>query len=211
MARLRNGALGGFSGKVGSIVGYRLRNNDFIKGLPKPSTKPATLKQLASRARFKFFNEWRNPLTDFFAVTFKNQTANHSAQNAAHSCNRDIIVGEYPNYDIDYEKVVISKGDLINVQDLSMELVQPDYLRFSWKPNYKGKAKGTDLLAILICYPGDNTQLFGTLNGADRAAGTYDFKIDFLEPGTRLEVYATFLSNDRSRACDSTYMGRIDI
>ncbi|MCZ4225077.1 DUF6266 family protein [Pedobacter rhodius] len=210
MARLKNGALGGFSGKVGSVVGYCLRNKDFIKGLPKPSSKPPTLKQLASRARFKFFNEWRNPLTDFFAVSFKNQTATHSAQNAAHHYNKDIITGEYPNYEINYEKIVISSGDLPFVTDLKMEMTEPGNLIFSWEPNFTGSAKATDLLAILICYIGNNTQLAGTLNGTERGAGYYNFQLADTSPGTTVSVYATFLSNDRNRASDSVYMGKIN-
>ncbi len=35
MAVLKNGANGGFSGKVGSIVGYELNGQDVIRGLPK--------------------------------------------------------------------------------------------------------------------------------------------------------------------------------
>jgi len=209
MARLKNGALGGFSGKVGSVVGYSLRNKDFIKGLPRPSSKPPTLKQLASRARFKFFNEWRNPLTEFFSVSFKNQTATHSAQNAAHRYNKDIIKGEYPDYEIDYEKIIISSGNLPPVTDLKMEMTQPGNLRFSWEPNLTGSAKATDLLAILVCYIGSNTELAGTLNAAERGDGYHDFEIAYSPAGTTVAVYATFLSNDRSRACDSQYMGQI--
>lgn len=209
MARLKNGALGGFSGKVGSVVGYSLRNKDYIKGLPKPSTKPPTLKQLASRARFKYFNEWRNPLTDFFAISFKNQTADHSAQNAAHRFNKDIIIGEYPDYEIDYKKIVISCGDLPPVIDLKMEMTEPGKLHFSWKPNFTGAAKATDLLAILVCYHDDHTQLAGTLNGTERGTGHYDFQVEYMPSGKEIAVYATILSNDRSRASNSQYMGKI--
>lgn len=209
MARLKNGALGGFSGKVGSVVGYSLRNKDFIKGLPKPSSKPPTLKQLASRARFKFFNEWRNPLTEFFSVSFKNQTATHSAQNAAHHYNKDIIIGEYPDYGINYEKIIISSGNLPPVTDLKMEMTEHGNLRLSWEPNLTGSAKATDLLAVLVCYIGSNTELTGTLNGAERGDGHHDFVIAYRPAGTTVAVYSTFLSNDRNRACNSQYMGKI--
>jgi len=209
MARLKNGALGGFSGKVGSVVGYSLRNKDFIKGLPRPSSKPPTLKQLASRARFKFFNEWRNPLTEFFSVSFKNQTATHSAQNAAHYFNKDIITGEYPDYGINYEKIIISSGSLPPVKNLKMEMTEDGSLRFSWEPNLTGGAKATDLLAILVCYIGSNTDLAGTLNGAERGDGYHNFEIAHRPVGTTVAVYATFLSNDRNRACNSQYMGQI--
>ncbi|MGF1925888.1 MAG: DUF6266 family protein, partial [Bacteroidia bacterium] len=81
MARSEGGVLGGFSGKVGSIIGYRLRGKDVIRGLPRTSNKKPSVKQLAQRARFKLIQEWRSEFTDLFAVTFSNHTHERSAQN----------------------------------------------------------------------------------------------------------------------------------
>ncbi|NII85519.1 MULTISPECIES: DUF6266 family protein [unclassified Pedobacter] len=209
MARLKDGALGGFSGKVGSVIGYSYRNKDYIRSIPVPSKKPPTLKQLASRARFKFFNEWRNPLSGFFNVTFKNQTNTHSAQNAAHQLNKDIITGEYPDFIIDYTKVIISKGSLPPVLDLQMQH-ENDMLYFTWQPNLINTAMGTDLLAILVCYTNNINHFQASLNAAERGSGNCAFKLDYTAPGEKIEIYATFLSNNRERASDSHYMGSIE-
>ena len=35
MARIKNGVLGGFSGKAGSVIGFQRRGKSFIRGLTK--------------------------------------------------------------------------------------------------------------------------------------------------------------------------------
>jgi hypothetical protein len=209
MARLKDGALGGFSGKVGSVIGYRYRNKDYIRSMPAQSKKAPTLKQLASRGRFKFFNEWRNPLSGFFNVTFKNQSDTHSAQNAAHRLNKEIITGTYPDFAIDYAKVIISKGALPQVLDLQMQH-EKDMLHFTWQPNLVGTALGTDLMAILVCHSNDMNFFQASLNAAERDNNQCAFKVDYTTPGEKIEIYATFISNDRERASDSQYMGSIE-
>ncbi|MBB6236058.1 hypothetical protein HDC90_000664 [Pedobacter sp. AK013] len=209
MARLKDGALGGFSGKVGSVIGYSYRNKDYIRSVPTQSKKAPTLKQLASRARFKFFNEWRNPLSGFFNVTFKNQSGAHSAQNAAHRLNKEIITGVYPDFAIDYSKVIISKGALPPVLDLQMRH-ENEMLHFTWQPNLIAPALGTDLMAILVCHSNNLNFFQASLNAAERHSSKCAFKLDDTSRGEKIEIYATFLSNDRERACNSQYMGSIE-
>jgi len=47
MAILHHGILGGFSGKVGNIVGYRYKNHYCIRQMPRKSIKSAGNKQLS--------------------------------------------------------------------------------------------------------------------------------------------------------------------
>ena len=52
MATIHHGILGGFSGKVGNIVGYRFKNRYCIRQRPAKSLKLPTLKQLSQRTKF---------------------------------------------------------------------------------------------------------------------------------------------------------------
>ena len=56
MGIIRQGANGGYSGKVGSTVGSSWKGIDYIKALPKKSSKPATQAQLEQQAKFKLAN-----------------------------------------------------------------------------------------------------------------------------------------------------------
>ncbi|WP_316737535.1 DUF6266 family protein [Pedobacter aquatilis] len=73
MGTIRNGANGGFSGKAGSFIGSSWKDISYIKGLPKLSTKPASLKQLTQRARFSAVLTFMGPIKDVLIQGFKGQ------------------------------------------------------------------------------------------------------------------------------------------
>ena len=52
MAILHHGILGGFSGKVGNIVGYRYKSHWCIRRCPSPSSKTPTPNQVSHREKF---------------------------------------------------------------------------------------------------------------------------------------------------------------
>lgn len=63
MARITKGILGGFSGKVGTVVGASWRGQDIIRSMPKPSSRKATGKQMLQQLKFKLVIGFLKPLT----------------------------------------------------------------------------------------------------------------------------------------------------
>ena len=106
MARLTNGALGGFSGKVGSVVGCRWKDVDYIRSLPRINKKrKPTPAQVAARAKFTFLNTWLKKMTSFVAIGFANYSGRMTGMQAAHSCNAKAVTGVYPDFSIDFSAV----------------------------------------------------------------------------------------------------------
>ena len=112
MGTIRKGANGGFSGKAGSVVGSSWRDVDYIKGLPKLSSKPATERQLEQRAKFATAVNFLQPVKQLLNLGFSTQrTGRATGYNIGlRHLLENAIAGDYPTYGIDYSKVVISKG-----------------------------------------------------------------------------------------------------
>ena len=74
MAIAKDGILGGFSGKVGNIVGLTLNGVPIMRAAPKASQKPPTEKQRLQRLKFSLALEFTKP---FLEITqqFFNQSA----------------------------------------------------------------------------------------------------------------------------------------
>lgn len=70
MGTIRQGALGGFSGKAGSIIGSSWRDINYIKGLPKLSNKPKSEKQLEQQAKFALAVKFLLPVKSLMNVGF---------------------------------------------------------------------------------------------------------------------------------------------
>ena len=70
MGTLHNGLLGGFSGKVGPVVGVTLRNKTILRSLPQPSNKPRSPKQLGNQSSFglvsSFLAKYRTFINAYF-------------------------------------------------------------------------------------------------------------------------------------------------
>jgi hypothetical protein len=210
MATLKNGILGGFSGKAGTVIGYQSRGQDRIRAVSKHPPKKPTQRQRESRAKFKVLNDWRNGLFDFFTLTFINHTHEHSAQNAAHRHNVGIINGEYPNYEIDYSKVIISSGNLPSLKDAEMMVDENKKLHITWKSIINSGAKHGDLVALLICYDKPNYYQESTA-AAYRMNDEVYFQLQYPPEMTFAHVYITVISDDRQRAANSNYLGKINL
>lgn len=63
MATLNKGILGGFSGKVGTVVGANWRGLDIIRSRPKISKRNPTEKQLEQQMKFKLAISFLQPLS----------------------------------------------------------------------------------------------------------------------------------------------------
>lgn len=211
MARITQGILGGFSGKAGSVVGYQYRGKSYIRGLVNhPSTKKPSLAQLASRERFKIVQNWRANFTMLFATTFNNHKNDRSAQNAAHAFNTGIISGEYPNYTIDYTKIVISSGNLPGLINPTLTVDMEHKLHFKWTSEYKNGALHNDVITVLVCYE-HATHYEASTTVAARSAKECTFELKEAKGFSFAHVYLTVLSDDRERASNSVYMGSVKL
>lgn len=114
MGRIRNGANGGFKGKAGSVIGSSWKSIDYIKGLYKKRSKPATEEQLMQQAKFSLITAFLFPIKALLRIGFGLKKANtNTAMNMALKANiMDAVVGAYPDYMLDYSKIKLSAGGL---------------------------------------------------------------------------------------------------
>lgn len=71
MARIINGILGGFSGKVGTVVGYAWSNRYHMRAAPSVPKK-FTSKELLNQQKLKTVNEALKSFRALLKVGFKN-------------------------------------------------------------------------------------------------------------------------------------------
>lgn len=153
MATYSKGANGTFSGKVGSVVGSSWRSVDYLRSLPKKSTKAATNEQIAQRARFALAPQYLRPIKDILNIGYKDKQLNKiSGYNAAVKVFlTQAITGDYPNFVIDFSKIVISKGSLSVFHNLSATL-QGNDLVLNWQSILNRYNAFADDLLILILF-----------------------------------------------------------
>ena len=133
MGKYNQGILGAFSGKVGNVVGSSINGVDYMRSLPRKSTKTPTLPQLMQRAKFALMADFLRPLGAVVKVGFQSRKKGLTPYNAASSYNLEhAITGTYPNFVVDYPEVIFSKGNLLVVTDPEIATTVAAELEINW-------------------------------------------------------------------------------
>ncbi|HEY3370952.1 MAG TPA: DUF6266 family protein [Prolixibacteraceae bacterium] len=210
MATNEQGILGGFSGKVGTVIGGNWNGIDFMRGVPAHIANPRTAAQQDQRVRMGAMIQFLSPLKAFLRVGFKKQAIKMSAFNAATSYNlAHAIRGAYPDYEIDYSKVRLSQGNLpgaLNPQVSSPESCQ---VEFSWEDNsLDNGALGNDR-ALLVVYCPQKGWIVTSLGDTNRAGGTQLISLPSIFTGEEVQCYIAFQNANQTMISDSGFAGGI--
>ena len=85
MGIINQGILGGFSGKVGPIVGFRWKSNYYIRARAAKVSNPRTPKQQEQRGKFATAFSFLKAIKPFIRIGYKEFTQDKSAFNSAMS------------------------------------------------------------------------------------------------------------------------------
>lgn len=151
MGIINQGILGGFSGKVGPIVGCHWKSKYYIRAQAAKVSNPRTKKQQEQRGKFATAFSFLKLIKPFIRIGFKEFAEKKSAFNAAMSYMlKRAVVGDGNEIIIDFNRVLISTGSLMPVFE-SKATVSDNKMIFNWKDNSgMGNAEGTDIAMVLV-------------------------------------------------------------
>lgn len=212
MGKLFIGILGGFSGSVGTVVGFtNKKGDDIIRAKSKRARTSNTEAQVNHRTKFALVTQFLQTLNFLLKIGFKSiaEPAGMSAYNyAAKMALKDAIVGTAPDFELDYSKVVISKGGLGHVKNTTAVSVGDD-VNIQWVMNDDGIGDATDK-AVLLVYNVSNFELSYSIGTVTRADLAGKLPIPNGEVGDQLAVYLFFQSaTDPTLVSSSQYLGTV--
>ena len=212
MGSLNNGLFGGFSGRVGNLVGYLLNGKSVIRTIGH-STKPLTPARKANCQQMTVVNAFLRPSLNFIRTGFRYITAgtDKNFYNAAVSYNKKhAIQGVYPNLSIDYTKALISAGSLLKA-DITQIYHHEEGIEFKWEvPADLPWEHRNDRAMLLIHFP-DASISKTVMSGARRQEGREIVTIDKNLKESRMEAYITFINEDATEISDSVYAGSLNL
>ena len=212
MARITKGILGGFSGKVGSIVGANWRGQDIIRSIPKPSSRPPSEKQLLQQNKFKMVISFLQPLRNIQSKYFGSGSGSKSRVNMATSYTISEAVqvtGDVPS--LMFNKILITKGDLTGFQNVTASAQQGNQISLSWEDNSsQGNASLTDSVSI-VCYADELSrfEIFQSVALRPDLSATVTLPTDC--SGKTVEVFAFINNEEQTSASTSFYLGQLQI
>lgn len=208
MATFNKGILGGFSGKVGTVVGANWRGKDIMRSLPKPSQKEPTEKQLLQQARFKLAVAFLQPLKTILSEYFGSSSGVKSRVNLAtsYTINEAIqVVAGIP--ELIYNKVMITKGELTGFQNAVLTPQARGVLDLEWEDNSaQGNASASDQINLVsYCKELNDFQIFEGI--AIRSDLLASVTLPSFCIGKSIEVWAYLNTERQTFASNSFYLG----
>ena len=214
MGTIRKGILGGFSGKVGTVIGANRRGTAYMRSLPIKMKDARTLPQLKQRSKFALTLRFLKPMTGLLRMSWKMYAHHrHSPFNAVMSYTiTNAISGTYPNYTIDPSKVLISIGSLSPAfNPTATPASGGGAIYFDWDNNSGSSADNATDNALLAVFNLDKFQAVFDTNGAQRADASQSINVPSSWAGDTLHAYIGFISQDGNEVSNSIYLGAVAV
>lgn len=213
MGTIKQGILGGFSGKVGTVVGASWKGIAYMRSMAQSVKDRRSSRQVAHRAKFAMLIDLLKQFTDFIGFSFRECARKMTEFNAAFQINYNngVISGTYPSLTIDASKIVVARGSLTGVPSATAE-ISGGMAKISWTDNSgEGDALATDK-ALLVFYNITKNQVVAFANtGKTRTNGSYSTSVVDAWAGDSVACYLAFQKADGSVVSDSVYAGTVTL
>ncbi|MGK9118021.1 DUF6266 family protein [Olivibacter jilunii] len=212
MGRYVKGANGAFSGKVGSVVGSSWRSINYLRSLPKITKKGASEAQIAHRTKFAISSQYLRPLKDILNIGFSDQQqAKSSGYNmAVRAFFNNAIIGEYPDFEVDFSKMELSRGSINPLPGLGYVEANPGELSFTWQTDTNKYNAFADDAVLLVIY-NQSKRMYMIYDEASRADGTFSVAISINYSGDVLHAWGFALHRNGKLASTSQYLGTLTV
>ena len=213
MGTIKQGILGGFSGKVGTVVGASWKGIAYMRSMAQSVKDRRSSRQVAHRAKFAMLIDLLKQFTDFIGFSFRECARKMTEFNAAFQINYNngVIGGTYPNLTVDASKLVVARGSLTGVPSATAE-ISGGMAKISWADNSgEGDASATDK-ALVVFYNITKDQVVAFANtGKTRSNGSYSTSIADAWAGDSVACHLAFRKADGSVVSDSVYAGTVTL
>lgn len=212
MGRISKGVLGGFSGKIGNVVGGSWKGIDYMRIKPSSVANPRTIGQVDQRTKFTAALQFLQPLKDFVRVGFKNFANKMTEFNSAMSYTLgNAITGISPDFLVDYSSALLSRGSLPSALNPSATSTVAGAVEVTWDDNtLNGTASATDK-SLIALYNSNKAEAIYTLAGPARSVGTETLVVPTNYSGDDLEAYISFQTLDGKSVSNSIYIGSVTV
>lgn len=197
----------GMNGKVGPLIVTKWKAVSVVKEAPPENRTTNSPKQLVQKAKFATAIEFVRHLSGLYAITYKLNTEKMTAQNrAVGQVVSDAITGEYPDFKVDFPKVLISRGTLEPVN--ATVVAAAGKITWTWVPNMGLNGASQFDQSVVVVYCPERKQALYKINASTRDAGTATLDVQPFV-GLTVVTYLGFTAIDQSKVSDSRFTGEL--
>ena len=200
MAKFHSTTFGAISGKHGTAVAVTRKDGTSYLRVHVKAHNPRTDKQQAHRAKFALTSKALAPFNSIFKHTMGITNGISIARSHAF---KNAIVNEYPNFSIDYKKIMFSFGTLEKLQNASTTS-DNGVVSINWDYKKMYNCHGSDSVSLVV-FNKDTNQALHIENIASRK--DRQTKINIQESWINSEIYFWAYVRRGDKISDSVAVG----
>jgi len=208
MAQFKSTTFGKIKGQYGEALATTLKTTkkNYLRVASVPSD-PKTPKQQEVRGRFGFINHAMRSFDAVFKITFGGSQGMHHGVALAY---KNAIIGQLPNYSLDYTKLEFTDGALYQTNQVSAAKTMGTSVKFDW--NYSKMAgNNPNDMANIICYNKDKDQSVLDLAVSTRESATFTVELPEIWVGGTIHCWMYFSSPDDMTNSISQYVNMVQL
>jgi hypothetical protein len=207
MAKFFSTTFGAISGRHGSAVAATSKDGQSILRVYRAPSNPRTEKQMDHRARFGNINSELSNYQSLFKRTFKTAVGRNYAVSFALN---NAVLGEYPNYSVDYSKLQIATGRIDTPSHISAAITTGSKVKFDWDGSIDGSESSTGDFINLAFINSDQKVAILKEEIVLRTAATTQFELPLAWAGNQIHCWAYFTNQYGTATSNSIYLGLLD-
>jgi len=195
------------SGRHATAVAAIAQNGKNILKVFTPPSNPQSLKQSKQRAKFALVNKQLSPMCGLYRVTFGNSSGLHYAVSDA---LKHAVIGTYPDYELDYPKLVFSKGNLFSTDQITAVKSTGNSIKVDWDATPESEY-AQDSNANMVFMNAATQFCIVRQDLALRSAGTLTYDLPASFTASEVHCWIYFTSLDLTSASMSLYIGEVQL
>lgn len=210
MGRFKNGIQGLFTGKIGNLIGVELNGQQFGRSLPRSSKKPPSPAQLSQRLKFGTVMNWLKPLSPFINIGYHKGEDHATALNRALSYHlKEALLDTEAECQIDYPKVILSRGELVTSWILEILPKQNNILYIRWGNPPETKYCDPEDRMNLVFYNPQKEQYLTFENAAERSSKEVSLQMDRNFAEETVHGWMHYVNKSGTQVSTSIYLGEV--
>ncbi len=210
MAIVQNPITGRSRGKFATAVFSKQFGKNIMRSKPEQVKNPKTQLQREQRSKFSLMVELSRMFLPFLKTSFKQAAVGMSQFNMFMKTNiQNVISGTYPDYEIDFAQLKVSKGTLTGSETAAAVVVAGHKVNLSWTDNTGvGDALATDkAMALVINY--ERKAVVQDITTKTRTEGSLSLTVPADWAGDTVYVYFAFITPSKDKVSDSSFLGEL--
>jgi len=164
---------------------------------------------LIQQVKFRLAVEFVHQLADLYDITYKQRAGKATPRNMAVSdFVSNAITGVYPDFEIDYSKVMISSGSLATVSATTK--IAAGKIIWNWEPNTGINGAEANDQSIIVAYCPERKQAIYKINASTRCDGEAILDVQKVV-GFKVVTYLGFTSLNQRRVSNSEFTGALEL